>query len=40
MEPAQTVKYEGLVSEDDSIDSIHTVNQISDIPKWSEHSLK
>ena len=30
-------KYEGLVSEDDSIHSIHTVNQISDISKSSGH---
>ena len=33
-------KYKGLVSEDDSIHSIHTVNQISDISKSSGHSLK
>ena len=30
-------KYEGLVSEDDSIHSIHTVNQIPDISKSSGH---
>ena len=30
-------KYEGLVPEDDSIHSIHTVNQISDISKSSGH---
>ena len=30
-------KYEGLVSEDDSIHSIHTANQISDISKSSGH---
>ena len=30
-------KYEGLVSEDDSIHSIHTVNQISDISKFNGH---
>ena len=29
--------YKGLVSEDDSIHSIHTVNQIPDIPKLSGH---
>ena len=31
------MKYEGLVSEDDSIHSIHTVNQISDISKSNGH---
>ena len=30
-------KYDGLLSEDDSIHSIHTVNQISDISKSSGH---
>ena len=30
-------KYEGLVSEDDSIDSIHNVNQIFDISRSSGH---
>ena len=30
-------KYEGLVSGDDSIHSIHTVNQISNISKSSGH---
>ena len=30
-------KYEGLVSEDNSIHSINTVNQISDISKLSGH---
>ena len=30
-------KYKGLVSEDDSMHSIHTVNQISDISKLSGH---
>ena len=30
-------KYEGLVSEDESVHTIHTVNQISDISKSSGH---
>ena len=30
-------KYEDLVSEDDSIQTIHTVNQISNISKLSGH---
>ena len=33
-------KYEGLVSEDDSIHAIHSVNQISDISKLNEHFSK
>ena len=33
-------KYKGLVSEDDSIHVINTVNQISDISKFSEHFSK
>ena len=33
-------KYEGLLSEDDSIDAIHIVNQISNISKLSEHFSK
>ena len=33
-------KYEDLVSEVDNICSIHTVNQISDISKTSEHFSK
>ena len=30
-------KYEGLVSEDNSVHTIHTVNQISDVSKSSGH---
>ena len=37
MEPAQLKKYEGLVSEDDCIHSVHTVNQMSNIFKSSGH---
>ena len=33
-------KYRGLVLEDDSTHAIHTVNQISDISKLSEHFSK